>query len=148
MRMKPLLQKKGKKVKNKRKNMEETKKRNFLRKRRNRYNLRKFALRNDIRICYTKSNKYIALQIVDNNNGNTIFSINTSNNKYFSAVKNRKNLSCATKLGEITAIYMQENIYFKKDLNTKKIYFDRGAFQYHGIAQACANSLRKNGVKF
>ena len=128
--------------------MEDGKKRNLLRKTRNRYNLRKLAVHNDIRICYMKSNKYITLQVIDNNNGNTIFSINTSNNKYFSDLKNRKNLSCATKLGEITAIYMQENIYLEKDFNTKKIYFDRGAFQYHGIAQACANSLRRNGVKF
>ena len=34
-----------------------------------------------------------------------------------------------------------------KEKNIDSVYFDRGAYKYHGRIKALADSLRKNGLK-
>ena len=35
-----------------------------------------------------------------------------------------------------------------KEKNISEVYFDRGAYRYHGRIKALAETLRKNGLKF
>ena len=35
-----------------------------------------------------------------------------------------------------------------KEKNINNVYFDRGAYKYHGRIKALAESLRKNGLNF
>ena len=35
-----------------------------------------------------------------------------------------------------------------KEKNISEVYFDRGAYKYHGRVKAFAETLRKNGLKF
>ena len=35
-----------------------------------------------------------------------------------------------------------------KEKNINEVYFDRGAFRYHGRIKVFAETLRKNGLKF
>ena len=35
-----------------------------------------------------------------------------------------------------------------KEKNIKDVYFDRGAYKYHGRVKAFAETLRKKGLKF
>ena len=35
-----------------------------------------------------------------------------------------------------------------KEKNISKVFFDRGAYKYHGRVKAFAETLRKNGLKF
>ena len=53
--------------------------------------------------------------------------------------KNKTDLSIL--LGEILAKRASEK-------KISKVYFDRGAYKYHGRVKALAESLRKNGLNF
>ena len=56
-----------------------------------------------------------------------------------SGKKNKTDLS--THLGEILAKRASEK-------KISKVFFDRGAYKYHGRVKALAESLRKNGLNF
>lgn len=110
------------------------------RKKRTRYKLSFCSSNEAIRISYHKSNKYLTLQAISYD-GTTLTSLSTSNIKYFQSLNNKKNKNAASELGRNMANLL-------KSKNIEKIYFDRGQFQYHGVAAICADNLRNNGFKF
>jgi large subunit ribosomal protein L18 len=105
---------------------------------RNRKKLKSVAT-NRYRISVFKSLKNISAQIIDDKMEKTLVSV-SSIEKEIKANKKKKS-ETSTLLGEILA---------KRAAQKKitKVYFDRGAYKYHGRIKMFADSLRKNGLEF
>ena len=94
---------------------------------------------NRYRISVTKSLKNFSVQIIDDKQKKTLVSA-SSIEKELKSNKNKK-IESSSLLGEILAKRAIE-----KKIN--KVYFDRGAYKYHGRIKIFAESLRKNGLEF
>ena len=101
---------------------------NTKRKLRNRKKLRSVS-QDRHRLTVFRSLKNIFAQIVDD-----------KNEKEIKKEKNKK-MNISEKIGEILAKRAKEK-------KIENVYFDRGAYKYHGRVKALAESLRKNGLKF
>ncbi len=88
------------------------------------------------RLNVFKSNKGMYLQLIDDDKGITLLSVNAGEIK-----EKLKKTDLAFKMGEMIA---------KKALEKKieKIVFDRGGNIYHGRVKAVAEGARKGGLKF
>ena len=80
------------------------------------------------RLCVFKSNKYIEVQVINDEKGETIVSC-------------KKELKNAEKAGKTIAEKAKEK-------NIKKIVFDRGGYKYHGKVKELAEAVRKEGINF
>ena len=89
------------------------------RKIRNRKKL-KMVSQNKLRVSVYKSLKNISAQIIDDNLKKTI----------------------------VSASSVEKALKKDKIKKIDSVYFDRGAYKYHGRIKALADSLRKNGLKF
>jgi len=105
---------------------------------RNRNKLKKVNI-DRYRIAVFKSLKNISAQIIDDKINKTIVSASSMEKDLKKDKKNKTDLSIL--LGEILAKRASE-----KKIN--KVFFDRGAYKYHGRIKALAESLRKNGLNF
>ena len=56
-------------------------------------------------------------------------------------LKKVKKIEKSSLIGEILAKRAKEK-------NISKVFFDRGAYKYHGRVKVFAETLRKNGLKF
>ena len=94
---------------------------------------------NRYRISVFKSLKNISAQIIDDKEKKTLVSV-SSIEKEIKANKKKK-IETSALIGEILA---------KKAVDKKitKVFFDRGAYKYHGRIKVFADSLRKNGLEF
>jgi len=93
------------------------------------------------RMCVVKSNKHVQVQLIDDDNHETLASIGTFSKEFKNTEFARKNKASAAKLGEIIAQLAQKK-------NIKEIVFDRGPFKYHGILAALADAARGAGLQF
>ena len=86
-----------------------------------------------------KSNKYIYVQIIDDNTGKTIASASSLEKE----VKSEKKIkfSIEEKIGNLIAKRSIEK-------GVKKVVFDKGSYAYHGKVKALAESARKSGLDF
>ena len=91
------------------------------------------------RISVTKSLNNISAQIIDDTQRKTLVSVSSIEKEIKS--KKTKKLDKSNLIGEILAKRAKEK-------NIEKVYFDRGAYKYHGRVKAFADTLRKNGLKF
>ena len=91
------------------------------------------------RISVFKSLKNISAQIIDDKQKKTQVSV-SSIEKDIKANKKKK-IEVSALLGEILAKRASEK-------KITKVYFDRGAYKYHGRIKTFADSLRKNGLEF
>ena len=91
------------------------------------------------RISITKSLKNLSAQIIDDKNKKTLVSASSTEKE----VKNKKikKMEKSNLIGEILAKRAKEK-------NITNVYFDRGAYKYHGRVKTFAETLRKNGMKF
>ena len=91
------------------------------------------------RISITKSLKNLSAQIIDDKNKKTLVSVSSTEKE----VKNKrvKKMEKSNLIGEILAKRAKEK-------NITNVYFDRGAYKYHGRVKTFAETLRKNGMKF
>ena len=105
---------------------------------RNRKKLKKVSL-DRYRITVSKSLKNISVQIIDDRMHKTIVSA-SSNEKKIRENKVKK-MEMSKIIGEILAKRAAEK-------KITKVYFDRGAFKYHGRIKSLAEALRKNGLNF
>lgn len=91
------------------------------------------------RLSVFRSNKDIYVQLIDDNNGQTLAAASSADKD----VKSHKgNKSEKSKLvGQAIA---------KKagDLGLKEVVFDRGGYLYHGRVKALADGAREGGLKF
>lgn len=90
------------------------------------------------RLTIFRSLKHISVQIINDENGETLLSVST-NQKEFNL--KGKNLEIAAKVGELIAHKALEK-------GIKKIVFDRSGYLYHGRVKALADGARKAGLEF
>ncbi|MEW5907827.1 MAG: 50S ribosomal protein L18 [Patescibacteria group bacterium] len=88
------------------------------------------------RLSVFRSNKYINLQLIDDQRGKTIISYNDSKIK-----EKMGRIEKARKAGRLLA-------ELARNKRIKKIVFDRGGYKYHGIIKAVAEGLREKGLEF
>src|SRR6202034_1464372 len=75
------------------------------------------------------SSKNIYVQVIDDQEGKTIASANTTKGDFKSDKKTRANKDTAIKIGKLVAER-------SKAKNVSKVVFDRGGLQYHGKVKA------------
>jgi large subunit ribosomal protein L18 len=92
------------------------------------------------RLTVLKSNRHIAVQLIDDEKGITLASASTLMKK-FRSQKLTSNKEAArvigTELGEIA-----------KDKQITTVVFDRGFYKYHGVIAELANAAREAGLQF
>lgn len=93
------------------------------------------------RLCVTRSNNNIYVQIVDDKAGKTLLGVSTLGPDFKATGKRGSNVEGAAELGSIVG---------KKCLEAgiDTIVFDRGGNLYHGRVKALAEAAREAGLKF
>lgn len=115
------------------KKLNNTKKREL----RNRKKLK--TVSNRYRVSIFRSLKNMSAQIIDDKEKKTLVSASSIEKEIKSTKKKKSETSIL--LGEVLAKRAVE----KKII---KVYFDRGAYKFHGRIKMFADSLRKNGLEF
>ena len=87
------------------------------------------------------SSKNIYAQVIDDQQGTTIASVNTTEGDFKGDKKTRANKDTAVKVGHLVAER-------SKAKNVTKVVFDRGGLQYHGKVKALADAAREGGLEF
>ncbi len=108
------------------------------RKIRNRKKLRDVSL-NRFRVTVSKSLNNLSAQIIDDKNNKTLVSASSIEKEI--KTKKSKKIEKSSLIGELLAKRAKEK-------NINEVYFDRGAYKYHGRVKLFAETLRKNGLKF
>lgn len=85
------------------------------------------------RISIFKSNRYFYAQAINDNDGSTLYSINT---KQLNLSKNKSGIY---KMGLVFAESLKKK-------NIQNVVFDRNRYLYHGVVASFADSLRENGL--
>ncbi|PLX29581.1 MAG: 50S ribosomal protein L18 [Alphaproteobacteria bacterium] len=112
------------------------------RQRRIRSKLKRHAQGSDrLRLSVFRSNNHIYAQIIDDLNQKTLVSASSTEP------------SLKSKLGKVSGCAIAEEIgkeFARRAAKAgcKKVYFDRGAFPYHGRVAALANGARAEGLEF
>ena len=91
------------------------------------------------RISVSKSLNNLSAQIIDDKEKKTLVSASSIEKELKS--KKVKKMEKSSLIGEILAKRAKEK-------NITNVYFDRGAYKYHGRIKTFAETLRKNGMKF
>jgi len=89
------------------------------------------------RMSVIKTNRHIAIQLIDDEKGHTLTSASTYDKKSGVQAKNKQ---AAGALGE--AIASQA-----KSLGISEVVFDRGPFKYHGVLAEVAQAARAHGIQ-
>ncbi len=88
------------------------------------------------RLCVARSNKYISVQLINDETGTTLLSVSENTIKDIKGTKTDK----AKALG----IYVAK---VAKEKKIKQAVFDRGSYRYHGRVKAVADGVREGGVQ-
>lgn len=106
---------------------------------------RKLSIRSKIsgtterpRVCVTKSNKHLRVQVVDDSENKVLFSVQTYGKSGVSGATGNK--EGAILLGKEVASKLKEH-------KLEVVLFDRSGNSYTGIIAALADSIRENGIK-
>ena len=94
---------------------------------------------NRYRISISKSLNNLSAQIIDDKQKRTLVSASSVEKDI--KLKKIKKKEKSSLIGEILAKRAKEK-------NISEVYFDRGAYKYHGRVKTFAETLRKNGLKF
>lgn len=98
-----------------------------------------YGTKNRPRLCVFRSNKYIYAQLIDDDKGHTLVSVNTV--EVSSQNKKLTKTQSSYEIGKLLA----EKAKKKK---ITKVVFDRGGFKYHGRVKALAEGAREGGLMF
>lgn len=93
------------------------------------------------RIFVFKSNRYVYVQVINDEDGKVLTSASTLEKGFREKSKNYKNQEACQALGEILAKRLKEK-------KIKTAIFDRGIYPYHGRIKVLADSVRKGGIIF
>lgn len=88
------------------------------------------------RIAVFRSNRFISVQVVDDQKGITLLSDSS---------KGIKDKGTAVEKALKTGKALGENIKSKK---ISEVVFDRNSYRYHGQVKSLADGLREAGIKF
>ena len=92
------------------------------------------------RLTVMKSNKHIAVQLIDDDKGITLVASSTQMKKYRS-----KKLTNNKEAARIIGTHIAE---LAKEKNISTVIFDRGFNKYHGVIAELANAAREAGLQF
>jgi large subunit ribosomal protein L18 len=92
------------------------------------------------RLAVHRSNKHLAVQVIDDDSGRTIASASTTEADQ-RAAGNGSTVEAATRVGQLVAERA-------KAAGVDKVVFDRGGFLYHGRIAALAAAAREAGLEF
>ena len=105
-------------------------------KKRLKYHLKQKNINNVPRLIVYRSNKNIFIQLVDDENSNTILSVSSIDMKLKGAIEKAKSKIEKSKIvGNTIAEKM-------KKANIDKIIFDRNGYKYHGRIKAVGDAIR------
>lgn len=89
------------------------------------------------RICATKTNSNLFVQVIDDAANKTLFSVQTFGKN---AVGKTANVESAKHVGATVATKLQEH-------KIKTAVFDRNGKQYTGVVESIASSIREAGIQ-
>ena len=105
---------------------------------------RRLTIRNKIsgtterpRICATKSNKHITVQVIDDTKSISLFTVSTFGK---AAAAESCNIEGAKKVGTKIATIMKQK-------NLSSAVFDRAGYKYTGVIAALVQSIRESGIQ-
>ena len=93
------------------------------------------------RLCVTRSNSNLYVQLVDDVAGKTLIGVSTLGPDFKATGKSGANVEGAAAIGEIIGKKAVE-------AGITEVVFDRGGHLYHGRIQALADGARAAGLKF
>ncbi|MEG0147230.1 MAG: 50S ribosomal protein L18 [Raoultibacter sp.] len=93
------------------------------------------------RLCVTRSNANMYVQLIDDVAGKTLCAVSTLAPEFKAANKNGATVEGATVLGELIGAKAKES-------GVTEVVFDRGGNLYHGRIKAVADAARGAGLKF
>ena len=93
------------------------------------------------RLSVHRSLKNLFVQLIDDSEGKTLYSISTLDKSFRERLKNGGTVKAAESLGEMLAKGAQTK-------GIKKVVFDRTGYLYHGRVRALAEAARKAGLEF
>lgn len=93
------------------------------------------------RLCVTRSNKNIYVQVIDDVTHTTICGVSTLGPEFKATGKNGATVEGAAELGGIVGKLAQSK-------GVSEVVFDRGGNLYHGRVKALADAAREAGLKF
>ncbi|MBL7141732.1 50S ribosomal protein L18 [Patescibacteria group bacterium] len=90
------------------------------------------------RFCVFRSNKYIYVQLIDDQKNRTLAAANSQEIK-----------TKTKKLNKVAVAFETGRLVTKRALKKKikKVVFDRGGYKYHGRVKAVAEGARKEGLQ-
>ena len=102
--------------------------------------VKKVSSEDRLRLSIFRSSKNISAQIIDDKKNITLLSASSA----------KKNLQSGEKLNktELSKLVAKELAKKAQEKKITKIYFDRGAYKYHGRIKVFAETLRENGMEF
>jgi large subunit ribosomal protein L18 len=89
------------------------------------------------RLCVVKTNKHIQVQVINDEENKTLFSVQTFGKN---SVGDSANIENAKKVGEAVAKKLTEN-------KIDTVVFDRNGKVYTGVIAAVADSVREHKIK-
>ena len=89
------------------------------------------------RVCVTKSAKNLFVQVINDEENKTLFSVQTFGKN---GVEGKANKDGAKAVGAKVAEQL-------KGKNISKAVFDRSGYKYHGVIASLADSIRENGIQ-
>jgi large subunit ribosomal protein L18 len=93
------------------------------------------------RLCVSRSNQNIAVQLIDDVAGRTICCVSSDQKTVRAATTYGGNRKAATTIGK----QLGEKA---KSLGITEVCFDRRGYKYHGRIKALADAAREAGLKF
>lgn len=93
-----------------------------------------------IRLSVFRSNKHIAVQLIDDTEGKTLASASTHDEGVVGKASGG-NKAAAVKVGQAIAAKAKEK-------GITEVVFDRGHYRYHGRVAALADAAREAGLQF
>lgn len=93
------------------------------------------------RLSVHRSLKNLFIQLIDDIEGKTLYSISTLDKSFREKFKDGGNVKAAEILGEMLAKGAQAK-------GIRQVVFDRGGYLYHGRLKALAEAARKAGLEF
>ncbi|MBM3198088.1 MAG: 50S ribosomal protein L18 [Chlamydiae bacterium] len=109
---------------------------------------RAFRTRNKVRgtadkprMSIMKSNRHLAVQVINDEEGVTLFSASTLSADMVAQQLGKKSKDAARQLGiKIAELAKQRQI--------ARVVFDKGFYKYHGLLAELANAAREAGLQF
>lgn len=93
------------------------------------------------RLSVHKSNQHLYAQLIDDEQGMTLLSVDTRSKEMQSKGLGKKSKKAALVIGAKIA-------ELAKEKQIERVVFDRGRFKYHGVIAQLADAAREAGMRF